>query len=146
MDDPARAPYEEGVSPAEPTATPKPSKLAIALLVTPAILASIAMGAHFLRWSMVPMFSLGLAMPFLLLVERVWSVRIVQGWLTFGAVMWVSTTSDILSRRLLRGEPWLRMVLILAGVALFTLVAAALLEAPALKRRRERGFGLWRTS
>lgn len=125
---------------------PRTSRLTLALLVTPTILASIVMGAHFLRWSMIPMFSLGLAMPFLLLVERVWSVRLLQGWLSLGVLMWLSTANDILSRRLLRGEPFLRMVLILSGVALFTIVAAALLEAPALKRRRERGFGLWRSS
>ena len=61
-----------------------------------------------------------LAFPLLLLVQRQWAQRVVQGVLVLATFEWIRTLLAHVAQRQALGEPWLRMALILGGVAAFT--------------------------
>lgn len=119
---------------------PPPSRGAakVALLLTPPILAMVLLAAHFLRFAAWPLVLLCLALPFVLFARRTWAVRVVELALLIGAVSWASTTFRLVEQRMHMGQPYLRMALILGGVAAFTLLAIVFLETPALKRSLRR--------
>jgi hypothetical protein len=108
------------------------------LLLLPAALSAVLLGAHFLRFGQYLFVLLALALLPLLWVKRPWAARVVQGVLLLGTVIWVHTTLNLLSARRLLGEPYLRMVIILAAVAAFTLLSAVLFQT----RRLQMRFGL----
>jgi hypothetical protein len=88
-----------------------------------------------LRFAAFELMTLFLFLPALLLIRRSWAVRLIQGGLLTSFFMWLRTTLDIVADRQASGEGWGRVVLILGGVALFTLMAALLLETGPFRRR-----------
>jgi hypothetical protein len=93
------------------------------------------LGAHFLRVGLLaPVVLLILLVPLLALRQR-WVPRLFQLVLVLGGIEWVRTLLALRALRIDRGEPTARMVAILAGVAAFTLLSAALFETPRLRRR-----------
>lgn len=106
-----------------------------ALLLLPAVLATLVLAAHFVRAGNVGFVLLLLALLALLPLRRPWVRRLAQGMLTLGAVEWVATLVRSLNARMAVGEPFGRMVAILGGVALFTLLAAVLFETRRLRAR-----------
>ncbi len=90
----------------------------------PTILCAMALGAHFLRAQQTVITLLFLLAPFLLLVRRPWALRSLQAALLVGAFEWLRTTAVMVQERVLFNEPWLRMVLIMGGVTLATMVSA----------------------
>jgi glucose-6-phosphate-specific signal transduction histidine kinase len=102
----------------------------LALLLTPAVLASLALAAHFLRRGQLLPCAVCVALVALAFVRRPWSRRVWQGLLGIGSLMWLATLSAIARQRIHDGESWTRTAVILGAVAGFTLVAAALLEHP----------------
>lgn len=106
-----------------------------ALLATPVVLSSLVLGAHFLRGGQIVAVALCLALPGLLLLRRPWVPPVLSGALLGGAALWLATAVQIGRVRLAHGEPWLRMALILGGVALFTAASAAAPWAPRLRAR-----------
>ncbi|HZJ03550.1 MAG TPA: hypothetical protein VFE20_07780 [Thermoleophilia bacterium] len=106
----------------------------IALLL-PVLLACLLLVAHYLRSFQPQLMMPFLLLPLLLLVRRRWAARVVQVALLFGAFEWVTTALLLLGERRGLGEPYGRMLAILFGVAGFTLLTGALLEAPRLRRR-----------
>lgn len=113
----------------------KDSGLKVGLLLVPVGLSALLQAAHFLRSGGCILVLASLALPFLLLARRAWAVRTIQLALVASAVSWVSTALTTMQERQLMGAPYLRMLLILGGVAAFTLGAALLLEAGPLRRR-----------
>lgn len=106
----------------------------------PAGAASIVLGAHFLREGRVVV-AVAVALAPLLLVSRsVWSVRVVQGLLAAGVVVWLHTLVVLSALRRAQGEASLRMELILLAVALVTALGAFLLE-PLVSRFRTASSG-----
>jgi hypothetical protein len=99
------------------------------------MLAALLLGAHFLRFFAMGLVSLCMLLPFLLLVRRAWAARIYQAVLVVGSVLWVRTALILADDRRSQGLPASRLLLILLGVALLTLVAALLFESPSLRRR-----------
>ena len=87
-------------------------------------LSALLLAAHFLRAGDLPLVLLALLVPALLWVRRPWAPRVVQAALGLGALEWVRTLWAALAQRQAAGEPWLRMALILGGVALFTALSA----------------------
>jgi vacuolar-type H+-ATPase subunit I/STV1 len=107
------------------------------LLLLPAILSLLALGAHLFRagnW-------LGLAFIALLMgllaVRKPLSARIVPLALLFGVAEWIRTAVRIGSARAEQGQPWMRMAIILGAVALVTGLAVI----PFRSRRLKRWFG-----
>lgn len=107
-------------------------------LLLPAALSALLLGAHFLRFGQYELALLCLALLPLLWVKRPWAARVMQIILLLGAAVWVQTTIGLLHARILSGQPYLRLVIILGTVAAFTLFAAMLFQTGRLQRR----FGL----
>lgn len=104
------------------------------LLLLPAILSLLTLGAHFFRarnW-------LGLAFVLVLLVlpavRKPVCARIVALALLFGAAEWIRTAYRIGSARADHGLPWMRMAVILGAVALVTGLSAIPFRSRRLKR------------
>lgn len=104
------------------------------LRLLPAILSLLILAAHFLRRDSLLFVGLVFLCLALLFVRQRWAVRLIQIVLTVGFFEWLFTLTGLLVDRLDAGEPWLRMTLILGGVALLTLVSALLFQAKALRR------------
>jgi len=121
-----------------PGAAPEDSGLKVGLLLVPVGLSALLQAAHFLRFGGCGMVAVSLALPFVLLARRGWAVRLVQVALVAGAASWGWTALGFMQERQLMGAPYLRMLLILGGVALFTLGSALVLEAGPLRRRLRR--------
>ena len=73
--------------------------------------------------------------PLLLLVKKRTVLLILQCLAYVGVMVWIHTLYVLLRVRMMLGEPWLRMVLILSSVALFTFFAGYLLNSDKLKQR-----------
>ena len=74
-------------------------------------------------------------MPLLLFVKRRWSWLAVQLFAYAGAAVWLYTTVTIVQQRIFWGMPWVRLVMILGGVVLFTIWAGYLLNAAPVKEK-----------
>jgi hypothetical protein len=105
---------------------------ALALLL-PTVVCLVVFGAHLIRSGMPLMV---LLVPFvlcLLFIPRGWVARLFQLLLALMAVEWVHTAVSVALERRAAGEPWLRAIAILVGMALLNLAAAWLFEQPPLR-------------
>lgn len=101
----------------------------------PAVIALLLLGAHFFRGgNLVPTVACVL-LPLLLVVQRRIALRVVQCSLAAGVFIWLHTAAVLVQMRMQVSAPWLRMLLILSAVALFTGFCAALLNSKAVLRR-----------
>jgi hypothetical protein len=98
------------------------------------VLSLLALAAHFLRAGHPVLVLAVLAALALLVVRRPWAARTIQIVLLGGAVEWVRTTLGLAMARLDAGEPYIRMVLILGGVTLVTLVSALTFQTERMRR------------
>jgi hypothetical protein len=101
--------------------------------IVPFIFAALLLGAHFLRDGQLAAMVLCLLAPLLLLLKQRWSLIVLQALAYTGAGIWLVTTLDILQQRLKLGLPWVRLVIILGAVTLFTLWAGLLLNSTKVK-------------
>ena len=99
-----------------------------ALLLTPAVLSSLVLAAHFLRRGQVLPFVFCFAAVAFAFVRQPWARRVWQGFLGIGVLVWVGALASVVRERMHDGQHWHRPALILGGVAAFTLIAALLLE------------------
>lgn len=100
-----------------------------ALAVIFAILASLILAAHFLHAWILPLVAFFVLLPLVLLIRKNWAVRFVQVMFMLGALEWLRTMLALLSERQAEGREWMRMVIILGGVELFTVLSAVLLQS-----------------
>ena len=103
--------------------------------IMPLIVASLLLAAHFLRDGNLVLTLGCVLVPLLLFVKSRWSWLAAQLFAYVGAAIWLYTTTAIVQQRIYWGEPWVRVVLILGGVALFTAWAGLLLHAQPVKER-----------
>ena len=94
------------------------------LRLTPAILSLLILGAHFLRSGQTLIVGLCLVLILLLLLRSKWVPRLIQAVLVLGSLEWLWTLYTFAVIRMAHGQPWLRMAIILGGVALFTAASA----------------------
>jgi hypothetical protein len=107
----------------------------MALRLFPAALALLVLGAHFLRAGHLALVAAALALVALLFVRRPWAARAVQGALVLGAVEWLRTLALLAEERRAAGAPYLRMTLILAGIALATALSLLAFRSRAVRER-----------
>jgi hypothetical protein len=93
------------------------------LLLAPA-LALAVLAAHFQRAGIWPLALACLGLIGLLALPRPWVAAAMPALLLAGALEWAWTAIVLVQRRLALGQPWLRLALILAAVALLTAAAA----------------------
>ncbi len=110
------------------------------LLLLPTLLSWLVFCAHLFRVGMLPLLPFVLPLPLLLFVKHGLVARLFQLLLFFIAAQWILVAVFSATHRAEDGQPWMRLVLILSGVALFAFFAAACFEAPRLQRRYPRRF------
>ena len=103
--------------------------------IIPLIIAFLLLGAHFLRSGHIILAGASLLIPLLLLIKKRWSLLFVKGLTYSGAIVWMQTTFFLVQQHRMAGAPWIRMMLILSGVTIFTLYAGYLLNSDIVKRR-----------
>jgi len=106
----------------------------VALRIVPVVLAFLLLAAHFLRDGNMALVPVCLLIPFLLFIKRRWAHVTVRILTFLGAAIWLQTTIVLVQHRWVTGAPWLRMLLILSGVAAFTLFAAYLLGSETVRK------------
>jgi hypothetical protein len=109
----------------------------VLLLLLPG-LALLLLAAHFFHAGIEPLAAVAILLAGLLFVPRPWAARTLQAVLAAGTIEWLLTAYALAQMRLQHGQPWLRLALILGGVAVFTAIAAAVFQHRALRAR----FGL----
>jgi cobalamin synthase len=107
----------------------------LALNLAPVAIAGAALAAHFYRAGQEAGVVASLALIALALVRRPWAARVVQAGLLLGALEWLRTMATFTAVRIAVGQPYLRMALILAAIALVTALAALVFERRAMRRR-----------
>lgn len=103
------------------------------LLYLPIVLSLLLLAAHFLRYGNTLVVIAVALSAGLLLVRRAWAARVMQLVLAVGALEWLRTLVMLVQERMVLGESYLRMAIILAVVAAITAAAALLFQARALK-------------
>jgi len=104
-----------------------------ALLLAPAALSLLVLGAHFLRAGQLPLVVLMMALMGLLLVRRRWAARTVQVALLAGAAEWVRATLALMGERASLGMPYRRMAVILGAVAAVCAASTLLFRVPRVR-------------
>lgn len=112
-----------------------------ALALIPAVLSVLVLAAHFLRAGQLAVVVVLVAILPLLGLRRRWVPRLFQLVLGLGALEWLRTLLALRSMRLALGQPHARMAAILAAVALFALLSAALFELAPVRRWYRRRSG-----
>jgi len=107
----------------------------------PVFLSFIVLGAHFLRQGRLEWVALCLLVPCVLLIRRPWAARVVQVALVLGTIEWMWSMVILSRMRQALGESSTRMVLILGGVAIFTLASVFVFRLRPLEERYSRGPG-----
>jgi len=101
----------------------------------PVILSFLILAAHFSRAEGLVMAAFCLIIPLLLFYRNRWVPRIMQLFLVLAAFEWIRTTLLLVSERQAQGQPWLRMGIILGGVAVFTLLSVLIFKNKKLALR-----------
>ncbi len=92
-------------------------------------LAYLTLGAHFLRFGDMTWAALITAVPFLLFIRKRIVITLLQAGLVAGTfLVWTPTTYNLISLRMLFGQPWLRMAFILGAVMAGNLLTVCLAE------------------
>jgi hypothetical protein len=105
------------------------------LLLLPAIVSLLLLGAHTMRLEMPVLMAIPVAVLLLLCWPHRWVARLAQGTLVLGALEWVRATLVYVSARQDLGMPWKRLAIILGSVALFTLLSSLVFRTRTLRCR-----------
>ncbi len=103
------------------------------LYLLPPIVSALLIAGHFLRSGNVGLMLLGLAVPFILFIRRLWIVRVFQALLIIGSLIWISAGIQMIQWREIAGQPWTRLAVIMGIVALFTIGSASIFETKRLR-------------
>jgi NAD-dependent dihydropyrimidine dehydrogenase PreA subunit len=99
------------------------------------VFSSLLLAAHFSRAQNDYLALLCLLFPFILLVKKKWILKIFQVYLIIGGVIWIESILHYVQLRESLGRPWLRLVIILSLVSLFTVISAFILENRRIRER-----------
>ncbi len=105
-----------------------------ALALVPA-LALLLLAAHFYRSGLWPLALAAMVLNALLIVPRAWAARTVQVALLGGSLEWLRALAAFVGERVALGQPYLRLLVILLAVALFTAGAALVFRAYPMRVR-----------
>ena len=100
--------------------------------------ALLLIAAHFVHAGLLPLAVISVLLVALLAIPRRWASRTLQGVLGIAALEWIITGYLLAQMRISQGGPYLRLVIILGAVAVFTAIAAALFELPQMRARYAR--------
>lgn len=100
----------------------------------PAALALLVLAAHFYRAGLVFLVPACLGLVVLVFIRLAWVPRAITVALLLAATEWLRTLVILADDRIVAGEPYARLVAILAGVAVATLLAVSPLRTQAARR------------
>ena len=105
------------------------------LKLSPPVLSLLLLGAHFFRARLI--FAVVICAIFIIFIfiRNRWVARLIQIGLFIGAIEWTRTLLFFIELRQDAGEPWIRLVFILGGVAIFTGLSALVFQSNSLKER-----------
>ena len=101
----------------------------------PAILSLLLLSAHFSKVGIPILSVVFLIIPFLLLIKKQWVSQLIQIVLILGFFEWIRAIFYYVHQRLEIGEPYLRLVIIIGVVALFTGLSTLTFRNKKLKER-----------
>jgi hypothetical protein len=110
------------------------------LRLAPVVLVALVLAAHFYRAGELAAVVATLGTLALLAVRRPWAARALQAGLALGALEWLRTLVLLVHARQATGQPYLRLALILAAIALATALAALVFRSRTVRAH----FGLAR--
>ena len=105
------------------------------LRLLPVIFSALLMSAHFSYVNMDNLAIVCLILPFLLFIRQQWVARVFQVLLIIGSLVWIERLWSLAQIRQDQGEPWIRLIIILGAVALFTGLSALMFQSRSLKER-----------
>ena len=105
------------------------------LRLFPIIFSFLILSAHFSRAGLTLFSLIFLLIPFLLFIKQAWVVRLIQIFLIIGSIEWIRTLFNYINERQTNGEPYIRLVIILGIIALFTGLSALSFRNQVLKER-----------
>jgi hypothetical protein len=105
------------------------------VLLLPAVLSCLLMAAHVLRSGMIVVTAGFALLPIALLARRSWVPVILQLVLLGAAAEWMRTAVVLVRGRIVGGEPWARLAVILGAVIAMTLGSVLALGHPEIRRR-----------
>lgn len=98
------------------------------------LVCAVLISAHFLRGGHLAAAIFCLLVPLLFFRRQKSSLRGMQCFALGAATVWVHTVFQLVAARMALGQAWYSAALILGGVAMASLLAAALLNHPAIRR------------
>ncbi|MGF1731416.1 hypothetical protein [Photobacterium kasasachensis] len=107
-------------------------------LLLPVVLSFWLLAAHFLRMGNLYVFAALVSFPLLLVVKSAFVARLMQVSLVVASLTWMQITYQMLMTRMMMGDDWQRMTIIMGVVICFTLLSSCLF----LHARLERHYGL----
>lgn len=106
------------------------------IFLIPVIISFILLAAHFMRDNDLIFAFFVLALLFIILYFLVpASVKAAKVMLLFGTIEWIRSGYALASIRLRAGEPYIRLVIIMGGVAFFTLLSSLAFYTKPVKER-----------
>lgn len=105
------------------------------LKLIPALLSLLILAAHFYRAEIYWLAVLILLVIFLIFIKANWVPPVMQIILILGTLEWVRTLIVLINQRQELGQPWLRMTIILAAVALLTFISSLIFRSKSIKER-----------
>ena len=100
----------------------------------PVIFSFLILSAHFSRGDIFVLSIICFLIPFLLFIRQGWVVRTIQILLIIGSIEWVRTLFIYINERQAIGEPYIRLVIIIGIIVLFTGLSALVFRNQSLKK------------
>ncbi len=107
----------------------------IFLKLFPVILSLLVLAAHFSRADNTFLLVIVFILILVLFIRKPFAARIIQVSLVLSALEWVWTAFYLAAARMENDQPWIRLVIILGFVSLFTLASALVFYSAGLKKR-----------
>ena len=91
--------------------------------------------AHYLRIGNYGAMACWAIMPFMLVLRRKWTTRLVQLSLIIGSAIWIEAMYSIIQIRLAYDQPWVRLFFILGTISAITAGSAFLLQTKSMREK-----------
>jgi len=105
----------------------------VSFLITPVVLSSLLLGAHFLRHGQYLLMLIGFIPLVALLIRHPFAVRVVQAVMVFGIIVWARTAYLLIRVRIANGFPYTILALIMGGVILLAILSLFVFRAKTLR-------------
>ena len=106
-----------------------------AFRLSPVFFSFLILSAHFSRAGSTLLTIIFLLLSLLLFIKKAWLARLLQIFLIIGSIEWIRILFVYVNERQAIGEPYLRLVIILGVVAIFTGLSALIFRNKTLKER-----------